>query len=279
MNKWRALQPFVRWAGGKRQLLPELMKVLPERYNYYHEPFVGGGALLFNLLPNQFVINDTNRELITAYRNIKNNVDDLVESIHEIEVLPNTREVYENLRDEYNEHIMNNKYDVRLSALFITLNARCFNSLYRVNKKGLFNSPWNKNTRPTVLIDCDNLRNINKYFKSCDMAIFCSDFEEVLQLPRHGDVCFIDSPYVPLSDTANFTRYTKEGFDMADHERLAECYHDLTERCVASILTNHDTPLTRKWYEGFDIKKVYAHRSINCKGNKRDGSEIIVTNF
>ena len=135
MNKWRSLQPFVRWAGGKRQLLPELMKVLPERYNYYHEPFVGGGALLFNLLPNQFVINDTNRELITTYRNIKNNVDDLVESIHEIEVLPNTREVYENLRDEYNEHILNNNYDVRLSALFITLNARCFNSLYRVNKK------------------------------------------------------------------------------------------------------------------------------------------------
>lgn len=92
-------------------------------------------------------------------------------------------------------------------------------------------------------------------------------------------MCFIDSPYVPLSDTANFTRYTKEGFDMADHERLAECYYDLTERCVSSILTNHDTPLTRKWYDGFDIKKVYAHRSINCKGNKRDVSEIIITNF
>lgn len=273
------LKPFVQWAGGKRQLLKHLLPMIPHSYKVYHEPFLGGGALLFAIQPHKAVINDSNKELMNCYKQIKYNCQELCELLTEHESIENNRENYEDLRDTFNQKILSKAYDVEMASLFLVLNKRCFNGLYRVNSKGLFNTPWNKEIRPATVNDQDNLQNISKYFNDNDIRIFDTDFINVLSLAHEDDFVFFDSPYVPLSETANFDSYTKNKFTENDHKTLAKFYKKLDNNGVKEIITNHNTAFVRELYAKYNITEVLAQRSINCDTKKRVGKEIIITNF
>lgn len=273
------LKPFVKWAGGKRQLLKHLVPLVPAEYNVYHEPFLGGGAMLFELQPKKAIVNDSNKELMNCYKVIKYNCDELCQKIKEYEALKNTRDTFEFLRNSFNQKIKTDSYDAEMACFFLILNQRCFNGLYRVNSKNEFNSSWGKGVCTETHVDVDNLRNISDFLNKNDIRMFSTDFVNVSKLVHKDDFVFFDSPYVPLSETANFDRYTKEKFKENDHKTLANIYKMLDNKGVKEILTNHNTSLVRELYAGYNITEVVAQRSINCDGKKRIGKEIIITNF
>lgn len=268
--------PFVKWAGGKRQLLPQIRARMPETYNHYYEPFVGGGAVYFDLLPPRATINDINQSLINAYRQIK----DLPEAFYSTiavfdqEIVEGGKEYYYKRREQYNDKMMKSQFDMELAALFVFLNKHCFNGLYRVNGKGLFNVPYNQSirescTREGILAVSENLRGAE---------ILLGDFEDVCRQAGRGDFVFIDSPYAPLNPTS-FESYTKEGFDKESHERLAEVYRDMSARGCYCMLTNHNTEFINDLYRDYRREVVDVKRMINSDATNRVGKEVIITNY
>lgn len=223
------ISPFVKWAGGKRQLLPQIKERMPEKYNNYFEPFVGGGAVLFELLPSSALINDINRALINAYRQICNVPEAFINAVNRLdtEMWEDGKKYYYSLRERFNDKLMKSEYDVELAALFVFINKHCFNGLYRVNGKGLFNVPYNNNRKASV--DEKAILNVSKYLQG--VTIIDGDFEEACQEAKKGDFVFIDSPYAPLNPTS-FESYTKEGFDIESHKRLANLYDELDRKSV-----------------------------------------------
>ena len=274
----RRICPILHWAGGKTQLLPILKDNLPEFYNTYYEPFVGGASLLFSIQPNKAVINDINPQLINLYRTIKDNVDSFVSIIQELNTTPCTREYYFELRNRFNYKIANNILDTECAALMVWINKHCFNGLYRVNSKGLFNVTYN-NKDMCRTCDIENVYNIHSLFNSMDITILNTDFEEVCNGVQEGDFVYFDSPYIPESDTANFTSYTKDGFSMEDHKRLAALYRKLDSIGAYILLSNNDVPLVHELYSGFHFTSLDVKRSINRDGNKRTGKEVIIKNY
>ena len=215
------IAPFVKWAGGKRQLLSQIKERMPEKYNNYFEPFVGGGAVAFELLPEKALINDINKALINAYKQICDAPDAFLKTVNNLdaEMWEDGKKYYYSLREHYNDKLMKAEYDVELAALFVFINKHCFNGLYRVNGKGLFNVPYNNSRR--VSVDDGAIRDISKYLQG--ITIIDGDFEEACKGAKKGDFIFIDSPYAPLNPTS-FESYTKEGFDIESHRRLARLY-------------------------------------------------------
>lgn len=209
------IAPFVKWAGGKRQLLSQIKERMPEKYNNYFEPFVGGGAVTFELLPENALINDINKALINAYKQICDEPDMFLKDVNKLdeEMWEDGKKYYYSLREHYNDKLMKSEYDVELAALFVFINKHCFNGLYRVNGKGLFNVPYNNSRR--VSVDEDSIIEISKYLKK--ITIIDGDFEEACKGAKKGDFVFIDSPYAPLNPTS-FESYTKEGFDIESHK-------------------------------------------------------------
>ena len=272
------ITPFVKWAGGKRQLLEDIRKYIPTSYNRYFEPFLGGGAVLFDIQPEKAVINDINKQLINVYEQLKHNSNDVISVIKEFEKEESTKEFYYSLREKYNQKITENIFDAECAGLFIWINKHCFNGLYRVNSKGLFNVPFNGNIKSKSM-EIDNLKNIGKYLKENDIKIYSEDFGNILKKVKKDDFVFIDSPYVPLTKTAGFIDYSKEGFSFEDHLRLSELFKELDKKGAKLILTNNDTELVRKMYEGFKINTIEVNRSINRNGNDRKGKEVIILNY
>ena len=272
------ISPFVKWAGGKRQLLPQIKERMPEKYNNYFEPFVGGGAVLFELLPSNALINDINRALINAYRRICDAPEEFIYAVHklDIEMWEDGKKYYYSLREHYNDKLMKSEYDVELAALFVFINKHCFNGLYRVNGKGLFNVPYNNSRSASV--DEKTIMDISKYLK--DVSIIDGDFEEACKDAKRGDFVFIDSPYAPLNPTS-FESYTKEGFDIESHRRLANLYDELTDRGCYCMLTNHNTELINELYSnsGYKIDVVSVKRMINSDASNRVGEEVIICNY
>lgn len=234
------MKPFIKWVGGKRQLLPTIKDMMPESFDTYYEPFLGGGALLLEIAPEQAVVGDANTTLINTYKAIQNN--------------PNS---------------------IEASSLFIYLNKTCFNGLYRVNSKGMFNVPFN-NREKINLYDDSNLDDIAEYLSH--VVILNEDFEETCKTAKKGDFVFFDSPYAPLKPES-FEAYTKEGFTLDDHKRLAMVFHKLSEKGVFCMLTNHNTDLIRELYYDCNIKIVPVKRMINSDASKRTGEEVIITNY
>lgn len=268
--------PFVKWAGGKRQLLPQIRARMPETYNHYYEPFVGGGAVYFDLLPPRATINDINQSLINAYRQIK----DLPEAFYNTiavfdqEIVEGGKEFYYKKREQYNDKMMKGQFDMELAALFVFLNKHCFNGLYRVNGKGLFNVPYNQSirescTREGILAVSESLSSVE---------ILLGDFEDACRQAGSGDFVFIDSPYAPLNPTS-FESYTKEGFDKESHERLAEVYRDMSFRGCYCMLTNHNTEFINDLYRDYRREVVDVKRMINSDATNRVGKEVIITNY
>ena len=272
------IAPFVKWAGGKRQLLSQIKERMPEKYNNYFEPFVGGGAVAFELLPEKALINDINKALINAYKQICDAPDAFLKTVNNLdaEMWEDGKKYYYSLREHYNDKLMKAEYDVELAALFVFINKHCFNGLYRVNGKGLFNVPYNNSRR--VSVDEGAIRDISKYLQG--ITIIDGDFEEACKGAKKGDFIFIDSPYAPLNPTS-FESYTKEGFDIESHRRLARLYDELTERGCYCMLTNHNTELINGLYgnKGYTIDVVSVKRMINSDASNRVGEEVIICNY
>lgn len=275
--------PFVKWAGGKRQLLPQIKERMPEKYNNYYEPFVGGGAVIFELLPKDALINDINKALINTYKQIRNIPQEFLEEVNKLDtkmleqitdVL--SKEYYYSLREHYNDKLMKAEYDVELAALFVFINKHCFNGLYRVNGKGFFNVPYNNSRRASV--DKKAIMDISKYLQG---VIICEgDFEVACANANKGDFVFLDSPYAPLNPTS-FESYTKDGFDIESHKRLAKLYDELTVRGCYCMLTNHNTELINELYgsKSYKIDVVSVKRMINSDASNRVGEEVIICNY
>lgn len=270
--------PFVKWAGGKRQLIPQIKERMPEQYNDYYEPFVGGGAVTFELLPANALINDINKALINAYKQICDAPDVFLKAVNKLdeEMWEDGKQYYYSLREHYNDKLMKAEYDVELAALFVFINKHCFNGLYRVNGKGLFNVPYNNSRQPSV--DENAIMEISEYLQN--VTIIDGDFEVACKDAKKGDFVFIDSPYAPLNPTS-FEAYTKEGFDIKSHKRLAKFYDELTVRGCFCMLTNHNTDLIRELYgnKGYKMDVVNVKRMINSDASNRVGKEVIIRNY
>lgn len=272
------IAPFVKWAGGKRQLLPQIKERMPKQYNNYYEPFVGGGAVTFELLPTNGLINDINKALINAYRQICNNPEAFLKEINklDLDILEDGKEYYYSKREHYNDKLMKSEYDVELAALFVFINKHCFNGLYRVNGKGLFNVPYNNSRRASV--DENAIKEISKFLKT--IKIVEGDFELACVDAKKGDFVFFDSPYAPINPTS-FEAYTKEGFDIESHLRLAKLFDDLTAKGCYCMLTNHNTEFINELYgnKGYKIDVVSVKRMINSDASNRVGEEVIICNY
>ena len=273
-----SVAPFVKWAGGKRQLIPQIRERMPEKYNDYYEPFVGGGAVIFALLPANALINDINKALINTYRTICNESDAFLKEVNRLDndIWEDGKKYYYSIREHYNDKLMRSEYDVELAALFVFINKHCFNGLYRVNGKGLFNVPYNNSRR--VSVDEDVIIATSEYLRG--VTIIDGDFEQACKNAKKGDFVFIDSPYAPLNPTS-FESYTKEGFDIESHKRLAKLYDELTARGCYCMLTNHNTELINELYGNKDYKidVVSVKRMINSDASNRVGEEVIICNY
>ena len=273
-----SVAPFVKWAGGKRQLITQIRERMPEKYNDYYEPFVGGGAVIFDLLPANALINDINKALINTYRTICNEPYAFLKEVNRLDndMWEDGKKYYYSIREHYNDKLMRSEYDVELAALFVFINKHCFNGLYRVNGKGLFNVPYNNSRR--VSVDEDVIIATSEYLRG--VTIIDGDFEQACKNAKKGDFVFIDSPYAPLNPTS-FESYTKEGFDIESHKRLAKLYDELTARGCYCMLTNHNTELINELYGNKDYKidVVSVKRMINSDASNRVGEEVIICNY
>ena len=276
--KYYNLQPFTKWTGGKRQLLGELRSYMPETYGRYFEPFVGGGALFFDLAPEQAVINDFNEELINAYRQIKNNPAELINLLIKHKE-NNSKDYYLALRSADRDGRISRMTGVERAARILYMLRVDFNGLYRVNSKNQFNVPYGRYKNPKI-VDVDLLYQISEYLNENDVEILQTDFAEAVKDAETGDFVYFDPPYIPLNETSSFTSYTHEGFSYEEQVRLRDTFKELTERGVYAMLSNSSSPLVEELYKDFNIYFVEAQRTNGAKSSSRGKiSEIIVTNY
>ena len=263
-----AAKPILKWAGGKTQMLGELMPRVPKTYGRYIEPFFGGGALFFSLKPDNAIIADSNPELINMYLQVAHHVDDVIECLQKYE---NTSEMFYEVRSLNWQTLPK----AEAAARTIYLNKTCFNGLYRVNRSGQFNTPFGKYKNPKIC-DIDALRLASEALRKAD--ILCGDYILVLEhYAQPGDFVFLDPPYLPISENSDFKRYTKEQFYEDDHVELAKMIGTLHERGCYVILTNSNHPLVHQLYEQYKIEVIQTKRHISCHGDTRKGEDVIVT--
>lgn len=272
-------KPFVKWAGGKRQVINELLKYVPDEFDTYYEPFVGGGALLFELSPKKAVINDSNEELMNVYNVLCNEekFKKMCNLLNSYETKHN-EEFYYNIRNkDRSKTAFNRLSDYTRAARTIYLNKACFNGLYRVNSKNEFNVPFGKKTHVNTY-EGSNLITVSNYLTMNDVKILSVDFEEAVKDAKKGDFVYFDPPYD--SDTKSFTSYTETGFDKSEQTRLARVFKELDKKGVYVMLSNHSTVLVNELYKDYHIYTIEAKRNINANGKKRGKvEELIITNY
>lgn len=274
-------KPFVKWAGGKRQLIPIINQNLPESFGTYYEPFLGGGALLFHILTDKngqkCSISDLNSDLVLAYTTIRDRVDSLIASLknHEKNYQKNSESYYYSIRES------NPRSEIEKTSRLIFLNRTCFNGLYRVNNKGKFNVPLGKYSNPNIVNE-ENLYAVSTILQSSRISIKCRDFEAVLRDAKKGDLIYFDPPYQPTSATANFTSYTNKDFTYDDLTRLAELCLKLDSRGCNVLLSNSDSKEVSDIFakNTWKITRIEANRSINSNSKKRTGHfELLIKNY
>ena len=273
-SPWERARPVLKWAGGKGKLLPELIKLLPEHLGTYHEPFVGGGALFFELATQARItkayLSDINTSLIDVYIGLQDCVDEVIAHLQQHR---HEHDYYYAVRAQRPEELSLPERAARV----IYLNKTCYNGLYRENRTGQFNVPFGRYVNPTI---CDepNLRAVSTVLRDVDIAR--RRFDTVLDYAKKGDFVYFDPPYVPLSPTANFTSYDRAGFGPDDQRHLRDVFAELGRQGVRAMLSNSDTPLVRELYTGFRIEQVFAARAVNSKANGRGKvAEVLVLNF
>lgn len=270
------ISPFLKWAGGKRQLLPEIRKHIPQNINTYYEPFVGAGAVFLDLQFNNVVINDINSELINCYNVIKNNPEELIK---ELSKFKNSEEEFYKIRNWDREENYNKRSSVEKAARTIYLNKTCFNGLYRVSSKGFFNVPYGKYKNPSF-VNADNIRNLSKYFKSANITFLNKDFSAVVEDAKEGDFIYFDPPYYPINKTSSFTSYSKDGFSQEDQIKLKKEIDTLTGRGVKVLMSNSCCDFIKNLYVGYKIIEIEANRNINALGSKRTPvKEVLIKNY
>lgn len=279
------MKPIIKWAGGKHRLINELTNNASiSQDNTYYEPFIGGGSLFLHLQPRKWVINDTNPNLINVWKKIKDdpvglceNLDTLVE---EYKNSNDKKQTYIDKRTLYNENIKNKEYgNITQAALFVFLNKTCFNGIYRVNKAGFFNVPWNKNENP-FFFDGDAIKQISSYMNETIGQIKCCGWEDAIEDISKDDFVYFDPPYYPENKTS-FTTYTNDAFKVDEHEELARKIIELDRKGVNVMLSNSNVQQVRVLYSSFYITDVSVSRSISCKKEKRGRKdcELIITNY
>ena len=268
------LAPFLKWAGGKRQLLDAILRLVPDSIDTYYEPFLGGGAVFF-ALSNQkaykkAVISDRNHDLIDTYRGIRNHVDDVISLLGN---MPYNRDFFYRERKKNPAELS----PAERAARIIYLNRTCYNGLYRVNRSGQFNVPFGRYKRPTIL-DEPLLRAVSRCLKR--VSIREADFDKIVKNAGTDDFIYFDPPYYPLSETACFTAYDNCPFGHDEQERLARLMHDLKKRRVPALLSNSDVKATRKLYRGLRMERILASRPINSRSDRRGPiPELLVRNY
>jgi len=320
----RTAKPFVKWAGGKRQLVDKYERrgFIPEEFKRYFEPMVGGGAMFFHIAqkysPHECILSDVNSDLVSVYRVIKNHSNEFINELSRIKkeykqeenqedfyygmreyfnvlkLNKDTFEILKNLKknigmvdeldtlEKYfeNLNVTGKKKTIRKSALFIFLNKTCYNGLYRVNSKGEFNVPCGSYKNPGIF-KRRNIRSVAKLLKG--VKILNEDFEKVVKDVKENDFVYFDPPYIPLTDTADFTSYNEGGFDHEEQLRLAEVVEKLNRKGAYVMESNSGSKVTKKIYSRFEdlnVKTLQADRFISCKGEERGPvEEVVVINF
>lgn len=271
------LKPFLKWAGGKRQLLPVLTHLLPPGFHTYYEPFVGAGAMLLGIQPRQAVINDLNQELIGCYRVIQKQPEEL---LAQLQLHRNTPDYFYAIRGlDRHQEVFEQLDEVQRASRMIYLNKTCYNGLYRVNRKGEFNAPFGRYRNPSI-VDEPVIRAIHRFLNGRPVRITSVDFEMAVAGARAGDFVYFDPPYDPVSGSASFTAYQGCGFGRPEQRRLARVVHDLTRRGCRVMLSNSYTDFIRSLYKDFHVQRVSATRRINSVASRRgEIDEVLVLNY
>ncbi|TAM82171.1 MAG: DNA adenine methylase [Acidobacteria bacterium] len=263
-------RPFLKWAGGKSRLVPVLRKCVPRNFGRYFEPFLGGGALFFNLLPARAVLGDSNYDLIHCFKTVRDRPDEVLEYLRSLTV---GEEEFYRIRGVDPGTLS----DGARAARFIYLNKTCFNGLYRVNKKGLFNTPFGQ-YKKVVLADSESLLSASQSLRKVELR--CEDYSSVLQKARPEDFVYLDPPYLPVGKYSDFKRYTKKQFYESDHEKLAEVFRLLTQKGCRVLLSNSFHERISNLFAGFYQAIVSMPRFINCKGDGRGAvKELLISNY
>lgn len=263
--------PFLKWAGGKGRLLDQILPMLPETWGTYYEPFIGGGALFFNMRPDRAVISDVNERLIDAYVAIRDELPALVELLDH-HASRHSKDYYYRARERFNRG--RKVSSLERAALMIYLNKTCFNGLYRENSRGEFNVPMGSYVNPSVY-RLNNLSAVSQQLQDTDIRV--ASFEHVLENAKPGDLVYFDPPYVPVSATSSFTSYVGAGFDLAMQQRLAEIFTELAHRGCHVFLSNSDSDVVRELYHGWRMETIRAGRGINARADRRGAvNELLV---
>lgn len=276
MKKNKLLKPFVKWAGGKRQLLDEIRKYVPKRITCYYEPFLGGGAVWFDLQPKKYVVNDINAEMINVYQVIKTNIDELLE---ELQIHKNEAEYFYKIRELDRTPEFNLQSPAKRAARIIYLNKTCFNGLFRVNSQGFFNVPFGSYKNPDIINEI-TLRAVHKYFNETEGTVLHGDFADSVKTATKGSFIYFDPPYDPVSDSSSFTGYTLDGFGRDEQIRLKLLCDDLHKKGCKFLLSNSSTEFIRDLYKDYRIEIVQANRAINSVAAGRGRvDEVLIRNY
>jgi len=277
MKKNPLVAPVLKWLGGKRQLLHDIERHIPEKYSTYYEPFLGGGAVLFALQPQRAVVNDMNEELINVYRVIRDNVDELIEDLKKHK---NEADYYYAIRELDRDKGRYRQLDnIKKASRILYLNKTCYNGLFRVNQQGEFNAPFGRHKNPNIVNET-TLRAVSHYLNRAKITFRCGDFVEAVKGIRKGSFVYFDPPYDPVSNSANFTGYDKSGFDREEQIRLKKLCDKLNGRGVKFLLSNSATDFILDLYKDYNITIIQAKRIINSKVDKRGRvSEVLVKNY
>lgn len=273
------VSPVLKWVGGKRQLMTEIKKYVPKKYTTYYEPFIGGGAVLFEIQPKKAVINDVNEELINLYTVIRDNVEELIIDLGHYE---NTEGCFYETRElDRNEELYNQLTPIKRASRMHFLNKTCYNGLFRVNSSGQFNTPFGNYKNPNITNEI-TLRAVSKYFNEANITFLNTDFEEALRGIRKGSFVYFDPPYDPVSDSSNFTGYAVGGFNRDEQIRLKLLCDRLTRQGVKVLLSNSSTHFIRDLYneDQYKIEIIKAKRAINSQADKRgEIDEVLIRNY
>ena len=276
MAKNLLLSPMLKWVGGKRQLLPDIVPMINKKAPLYVEPFIGGGAVLFNMQPKKAIINDYNQELINVYITVRDNLEELLDELR-IHEENNSSDYYNEIRALDRAEEFAQMSNVEKSARIIYLNKTCYNGLYRVNMAGQFNSPYGKYKNPNIVNEAV-LRAISNYFNTNEITILNGDYKEVLKDLEKEAFVYLDPPYMPIS-SSSFTGYTEGGFGYNSQVELKKECDKLNEKGIRFVQSNSDCEIIRELYKDYKIKTVKAKRSINSVGNKRgEINEVLIYN-
>jgi len=266
---WQAPKPFVKWAGGKRKIVPLIRELMPKHFATYHEPFVGGGALFFDLMPKHAELSDINKKLITAYRAIRDDVEGVIRAMKPLKYELKT---YMRVRERNFEA----GTPTQRAAEFIYCNKTGFNGMYRENRDGQFNIPFGRYENPTIC-DAANLRAVARALKG--VVLQDEAFGRVLKRAKKGDFVYFDPPYAPVSKTSDFTAFSKEGFGDDDQKHLRDVALELKKQGVAVVVSNSSAPIIRELYgrREFKIREISAARAINSVAEKRGNvTELLI---